>query len=264
MLSAELIGRSPEVQVSPRLSRTADTIRRTVHAQAQAQAQIINDLLDLSRLQTGKLTPSRSPVKWRPIIERITDALRKDAQTKQIALAVEAEDPSIFADVVRVEQIFRNLVSNTLKFTPPGGTVPVRDPRWPLGAAGGAGQRMRDRTELSRAGVRHVSSGRSQAHHPARGRHEDRSGSGQTSGGTPWRQRRSGFGRPRQGRRVQGTPAVAGGHLRQQGAWLPTGFAPGLGRTTLARNRSVGEDAGGAATRRCVKRAPALRALPKG
>ncbi|WP_286535805.1 HAMP domain-containing sensor histidine kinase [Variovorax sp. J31P179] len=130
-MSAELIGRSPEVQVSPRLSRAADTIRRTVHA----QAQIIDDLLDLSRLQTGKLTLSRSPVKWRPIIEWITDALRKDAQTKQIALAVEAEDLSIFADVVRVEQIFWNLVSNALKFTPPGGTVHVRltrDGPWAL------------------------------------------------------------------------------------------------------------------------------------
>jgi two-component system, chemotaxis family, CheB/CheR fusion protein len=130
-VSAELIGRSPEVQVAPRLSRAVDTIRRTV----QAQAQIIDDLLDLSRLQTGKLRLTRSPVKWQPIIQRITEALRTDAQTKQLSLIVETEDLAIFADVVRVEQIFWNLVSNALKFTPPGGTVHVRltrDGPWAL------------------------------------------------------------------------------------------------------------------------------------
>ncbi|MEJ8852295.1 CheR family methyltransferase [Variovorax rhizosphaerae] len=131
MVSTELIGRSPEVQVVPRLSRAVDTIRRTVHA----QAQIIDDLLDLSRLQTGKLTLSRSPVKWLPIIERIVDAMRKDAEAKKVAVSLEAEDLAIFADVVRVEQIFWNLVSNALKFTPAGGTVQVRltrDGHWAL------------------------------------------------------------------------------------------------------------------------------------
>ncbi|MEJ8852779.1 ATP-binding protein, partial [Variovorax rhizosphaerae] len=131
LVSAELIGRSPEVQDSPRLSRAADAIRRTVHA----QAQIIDDLLDLSRLQTGKLALNRSPVRWRPIIERITDALRKDAEAKQLSLSVQAEDLVLFADVVRVEQIFWNLASNALKFTPPGGTIEVRlarDGPWAL------------------------------------------------------------------------------------------------------------------------------------
>jgi len=131
MVSTELIGRSPEVKGAPRLSRAVDTIRRTVHA----QAQIIDDLLDLSRLQTGKLTLSRSPVKWRPIVERITEALRKEAQAKQLSLLMEAEDLTIFADVVRVEQIFWNLVSNALKFTPPGGEIHVRlksDGPWAL------------------------------------------------------------------------------------------------------------------------------------
>ncbi|WP_308812399.1 ATP-binding protein [Variovorax sp. WS11] len=122
MMSAELIGRSPEVQATPRLSRAIDTIRRTVHG----QSQIIDDLLDLSRLQTGKLTLSRSAVKWRPIIERITEALRTDAEAKQLSLTVQAEDLAIFADVVRVEQIFWNLASNALKFTPAGGSVHVR------------------------------------------------------------------------------------------------------------------------------------------
>ncbi|VTU21307.1 Autoinducer 2 sensor kinase/phosphatase LuxQ [Variovorax sp. PBL-H6] len=131
MMSAELIGRSPEVQAVPRLSRTVDTIRRAI----QGQSQIIDDLLDLSRLQTGKLTLSRSAVKWRPIIERIADALRTDAQAKQLSLTVETEDLAIFADVVRVEQIFWNLASNALKFTPPGGSVHVRltrDGPWAL------------------------------------------------------------------------------------------------------------------------------------
>ena len=131
VMSAELIGRSKEVQAAPRLARAVDTIRRTVHG----QSQIIDDLLDLSRLQTGKLALNRSAVKWRPIIQRITQALQTDVQAKQLSLSVQAEDLAIFADVVRVEQIFWNLVSNALKFTPPGGSVHVRltrDGPWAL------------------------------------------------------------------------------------------------------------------------------------
>ncbi len=122
LLNAELIGRSPQALSEPRLMRAVDTIRRSV----QGQAQIIDDLLDLSRINTGKLALSRTAVQWRPIIERITDALRAEALAKPLNLEVDAEDLTVYADVVRVEQIAWNLVSNAFKFTPPGGTVSVR------------------------------------------------------------------------------------------------------------------------------------------
>ena len=72
MLNTELLARSPEVVGDPRLARATDTIRRAV----QGQAQIIDDLLDLSRLNTGKLSLSRTGVQWHAVIERIADAQR--------------------------------------------------------------------------------------------------------------------------------------------------------------------------------------------
>jgi two-component system CheB/CheR fusion protein len=122
LMSAELIGSAPETQAVPELSRAIDTIRRTV----RGQSQIIDDLLDLSRLSTGKMAINRSAVQWRPIIERIAEALRAELNARQLQLEVFAEDLSIYADVVRVEQIVWNLVSNALKFTPAGGSVILR------------------------------------------------------------------------------------------------------------------------------------------
>jgi two-component system CheB/CheR fusion protein len=122
LMSAELIGRSSEIQGAPELSRAVDTIRRTVNG----QAQIIDDLLDLSRLSTGKMAISRSVVQWRAVIERIADALRTELRSRDLALEVVADDLPIYADVVRVEQIVWNLVSNALKFTPAGGRITMR------------------------------------------------------------------------------------------------------------------------------------------
>ncbi|MCR5864183.1 CheR family methyltransferase [Aquincola sp. J276] len=122
LISAEALARSPEVSVQPRLLRTVDTIRRTVHA----QSQIIDDLLDLSRVQTGKLSLTRTPVQWRPIVENICEAVRPEAQERRLQLTLQATDATVYADAVRVEQIVWNLLSNALKFTPEGGRIEVR------------------------------------------------------------------------------------------------------------------------------------------
>lgn len=122
LMSAELIGRAPEVEAEPDLTRAVDTIRRTVNS----QSQIIDDLLDLSRLTTGKMALNRCAMRWQPVLERIVEALQADARSRELTLAVEAEDSVIFADAVRVEQIVWNLVSNALKFTPAGGTITLR------------------------------------------------------------------------------------------------------------------------------------------
>lgn len=74
-LNAELLKRLPETRVVPSAVRIADTIRASVGS----QAQIINDLLDLSRMQTGKLSLSRSLVSWDEVMQRIADAVQPDA-----------------------------------------------------------------------------------------------------------------------------------------------------------------------------------------
>lgn len=120
-INAELIRRSPQALAHEPLARAAETIRKTV----QGQAQIIDDLLDLSRLETGKLSLERTAVAYVPVIERIVDALRAQAAEKSIQLTVQAQDVVVQADIVRLEQIVWNLASNAVRYTQPGGKVTI-------------------------------------------------------------------------------------------------------------------------------------------
>jgi two-component system CheB/CheR fusion protein len=122
LMNAELLSRSGAAFSTPSASRAIDTIRRTVHV----QSQIIDDLLDLSRVNTGKLSLTRSAVHCRADIEKMVQALRSDARARQVEISLEGENLVVWADAVRLEQIVWNLVSNALKFTPSGGRVTVR------------------------------------------------------------------------------------------------------------------------------------------
>lgn len=128
--SAELIARSAESRQSVAIARAADTIRRTV----VSQAQIIDDLLDMSRMRTGKLSVVRSAVDWRDIVTRIGHAVREEAEHRGVSLALRVPERSVVvhADLTRVEQITWNLVSNALKFTGAGQRIDIE-----LGVADG-------------------------------------------------------------------------------------------------------------------------------
>lgn len=123
-LNADLLMRLPEARALPSVQRAAGIIRRTV----LTQAQVIEDLLDLSRLNTGKLTLHRSPVDWGQSASSIVGAMGEEATAKGVALHFERDEvPAIVdADPVRIEQIVWNLLVNAVKFTPSGGRVDVR------------------------------------------------------------------------------------------------------------------------------------------
>jgi two-component system CheB/CheR fusion protein len=122
-LNAELLMRLPESKAIPAVERAATIIRRAV----ATQARINDDLLDLSRVSTGKPTLQMTAVDRGPIVGNVTRAMGEDAKKKQVKFDVGLpEQPLVVdADPVRVEQIVLNLLSNALKFTPAGGTVPV-------------------------------------------------------------------------------------------------------------------------------------------
>ncbi|WP_230020650.1 CheR family methyltransferase [Massilia sp. Bi118] len=123
-INAELLSRIPEVRVSPHALRCTEAIRTSVGS----QAKIIEDLLDLSRIRTGKLALTVAPVDAGKVIGAIIDVARADPSTR--GLLVEAyglEDGlTVMADAVRFEQIVMNLLSNAIKFTPQGGTIELR------------------------------------------------------------------------------------------------------------------------------------------
>ena len=123
-VNAELLTRMPKVRDNPAAVRAAQTIRKTVIG----QGKIIDDLLDLSRVRTGKLTLQVEPVDLGKSIESIVATVQADAVAKRITLEFHADDdlPPVACDPVRVEQITWNLLSNALKFTPEGGRIDVR------------------------------------------------------------------------------------------------------------------------------------------
>ena len=92
------------------------------------QARLIDDLLDLSHIVAGTLELTIEPTLLVPLIESTVESLRPAADAKRIAvtLALERGLGPIAADTARLKQVVWNLVSNAIKFTPPGGCIDVQ------------------------------------------------------------------------------------------------------------------------------------------
>jgi PAS domain S-box-containing protein len=105
------------------LARAVETVERN----AVAQTKLVNDLLDMSRIVSGKFHLSLEPVKLSTIIEAAIEVLRPTAAAKHIHTQT-VLDPGIgliLADPTRLQQIVWNLLSNAIKFTPEGGQVEI-------------------------------------------------------------------------------------------------------------------------------------------
>jgi PAS domain S-box-containing protein len=93
---------------------------------ARSQAKLIEDLLDVSRIVSGKLSLTMTPVDLRAVLSAALDSPRPAAQAKNIRLEMSgASDCAVSGDVGRLQQVFLNILSNALKFTPAGGQVSV-------------------------------------------------------------------------------------------------------------------------------------------
>jgi PAS domain S-box-containing protein len=106
------------------MRRGLEVIERNV----RVQTQLIGDLLDVSRIITGKLRLEARPLDLRPVIEAGVDAVRPSAEARGIRLTLDApaDLPQITGDPDRLQQVVWNLVTNAVKFTPEGGSVEVR------------------------------------------------------------------------------------------------------------------------------------------
>lgn len=96
-----------------------------LHLNAKRQTQLIDDLLDVSRIVSGNMRLARSAVDLREVVRTTSDDIRLAADAKQIRLDVQI-DPAIgpvFGDAVRLQQILTNLLNNAVKFAPPSGWV---------------------------------------------------------------------------------------------------------------------------------------------
>lgn len=100
----------------------------TVERSARSQSQLIDDLLDISRIITGKLRLEISNVELIDVINAAVDSARPAAEAKGIRLQkiLDSETGKISGDASRLQQVVWNLVSNAVKFTPRDGRVQVR------------------------------------------------------------------------------------------------------------------------------------------
>ncbi|MBW8899760.1 MAG: PAS domain-containing protein [Massilia sp.] len=122
-INVELLSRLPEIRRSPVILRSTSVIHNAV----LTQAKLIDDLLDMSRVRTGKLTMSMATVDLAPLVRGAVDAVRADPVAGPLSIGLEGADAelSVMADSVRIEQVVMNLLSNAIKFTPAGGTIAV-------------------------------------------------------------------------------------------------------------------------------------------
>ena len=104
----------------------AERALETIERNARAQEQLIADILDVSRIVTGKLRLELTPCELAPVVSAALDAVRPAADAKGIHLVSDIGwSGAVLGDADRLQQVLWNLLVNGIKFTPSGGTVSI-------------------------------------------------------------------------------------------------------------------------------------------
>ena len=103
------------------LAEGLDVLDRNI----KLQVRLVNDLLDVSRIITGKIRVDLQPVDLIPVVDAALESVTSMAESKGVALdrRVEIQPAPLMGDAARVQQVMTNLLSNAVKFTPTGGRV---------------------------------------------------------------------------------------------------------------------------------------------
>ena len=120
LLWTDLLASEP---LQPGAARAADMIGRST----RALGQLIEELLDVSRIVAGKLAIDPHPMLLRELLEQVVEAARPAAASKgvQLQVSVRGTLPTLWADSNRLRQVFDNVIQNAIKFTPTGGEIAV-------------------------------------------------------------------------------------------------------------------------------------------
>lgn len=111
----------------PRLPEDLREEVRMIGRNVQLQARLIDDLLDLTRIARGKLEIRPQPVEVGDVVRHALSICLPDAQARQLKMSMELDgcDHWVHGDPARLQQVIWNLLTNSIKFTPPGGQIHV-------------------------------------------------------------------------------------------------------------------------------------------
>jgi PAS domain S-box-containing protein len=109
----------------PHTDPTAVKAHEVIARQVRQLGRLVDDLLDVGRVTTGKITLVRVPVDLAETVQRCVDGLMPPGEASHHAITVRADPTWVEADQARVEQIVMNLLSNAVKYTPRGGRIEV-------------------------------------------------------------------------------------------------------------------------------------------
>jgi PAS domain S-box-containing protein len=120
---ARMLRREDQRMTGELRERALDALERN----ADSLSRLVNDVLDTSRIVTGKLRLVLETSGVGQVVEDAVDTVRPQAEAKGLALQARVEpNLSVLADRDRLRQVFWNLLSNAIKFTPSGGTITIR------------------------------------------------------------------------------------------------------------------------------------------
>lgn len=122
-----VIGRTQLLRMQHRDAPGLQTSLEVIERNAKLQAKLIEDLLDVSSIVTGKLTLDMRPIGLGELLKAVAESVKAMAEAKMLVLATDNQIGGVMisGDTCRLHQVFYNLLTNAIKFTPAGGTVTV-------------------------------------------------------------------------------------------------------------------------------------------